>query len=715
MFNPHIHHHQQQQQQQQQHQFHQHLRQLQQLFQHQQPPPPPPPQPSAAHHVPHPPRAIPVPPQPAPPPRMVNLCQTTQTTIIAPNPMLQGALLMQQMQGNMRGFGMGGQQFRQFFAAGARSSLLGPVPMGVAIKSPMMGFPPARPVYPPVRYYNNNSSAVPGSSAASSSATDVVARQSEKKRDIEQVTQDLTEDQPGPSTATEANEAGHTANPIEDDGCCIISEEQLEEPVIKKQKTQGFEVTREQPVVCAAEADCEILSSDSSHPEEMGSNVDSEVLESENEIPAAEARGSLAVTEVQHVDMPMVEVPQEEDGLLPGESHEEGEEDVDEGNNKFYCYLCSITCHNQQNFRSHMNSISHQQRMMEIQHMSNACLVTLLPRLQDSLQGTTKDGEKKNELKRWCVTCQTHFTSSVLEHRQTKEHKVARKMTICSCTICKKNFRSSQMFIQHLQTIEHRKKVEMVQENEGCEEPTKIPDGFLVEEEGAMSEDDENMNQSNAEDQDDLDKQDGGASKEVTLEDADDSVQYDPEVLYGGRFFVPVAGFICRLCNKFYHFESPDLHLHCKSLEHFENLKRYKTDQKYAASRKCVAEEESNTCSSEPTSETSSKQPVISVCRLQMQTNKETIESNETLQDVTISTPSASSSGLENADIEEAATSPTVGREDSSETVPEVTTETAPSVSNEGDVDEQKAVVGKKKAKTTTAPRRRTVRATNRR
>lgn len=47
------------------------------------------------------PRAIPVPPQTAPPPRMVNLCQATQTTIIAPNPMLQGALLMQQMQGTV--------------------------------------------------------------------------------------------------------------------------------------------------------------------------------------------------------------------------------------------------------------------------------------------------------------------------------------------------------------------------------------------------------------------------------------------------------------------------------------------------------------------------------------------------------------------------------------------------------------------------------------
>lgn len=46
-------------------------------------------------------RAITVPPQTAPPPRMVNLCQATQTTIIAPNPMLQGALLMQQMQGTV--------------------------------------------------------------------------------------------------------------------------------------------------------------------------------------------------------------------------------------------------------------------------------------------------------------------------------------------------------------------------------------------------------------------------------------------------------------------------------------------------------------------------------------------------------------------------------------------------------------------------------------
>ena len=40
--------------------------------------------------------------QNAPSPRMVNMCQATQTTIIAPNPMLQGALLMQQLQGTIQ-------------------------------------------------------------------------------------------------------------------------------------------------------------------------------------------------------------------------------------------------------------------------------------------------------------------------------------------------------------------------------------------------------------------------------------------------------------------------------------------------------------------------------------------------------------------------------------------------------------------------------------
>ncbi|XP_029372366.1 cdkn1a interacting zinc finger protein 1a isoform X2 [Echeneis naucrates] len=589
MFNPHIH-----QQQQQQQQFHQHLRQLQQLFQ-QQPPPPPPAQPPPGHHVGHhhhqTPRAIPVPPQTAPPPRMVNLCQTTQTTIIAPNPMLQGAILMQQMQGNMRSFGMGGQQFRQFFPAGTRSSLLGPVPMGMAIKSPMMGFPAARPFHPHARYYNNT---IPTtvSSSPSPATTDTTARQSDRKRDSEQMASGSTDNQQVASGTNESDDKPETDCTVGGvDGPIQITEEQLEEPAVKKKRTEASDI------ITISDADGEIPSSECNSNTEESQPDDAAILEGGSESDVVEAleesradesclsapspSGRLSKDD-QQVILTSEETQQGKyaSSRLP-DNQDEGEEGAAEGTTKFYCYLCSITCHNQLNFRSHMNSISHQQRMMEIQHMSNACLVTLLPRVQESLQAASKDGEKKADLKNWCATCHTHFTSSIVDHRRTEEHKLASRTAISSCTVCKKHFRTSQIFVEHLQSQEHKHKMEKLQEKEGCETLAKLTatdtDGFSLEEEEGSDGEEIDEKQRIYGDPDCSEKQDGWSSlKEVTLKNMSSDEQYEPDTVYGSSFFVPVAGFICRLCNKFYHFESSAIHTHCKSLTHFENLKSYR-------------------------------------------------------------------------------------------------------------------------------------------
>ena len=37
-------------------------------------------------------------------------------------------------------------------------------------------------------------------------------------------------------------------------------------------------------------------------------------------------------------------------------------------------------------------------------------------------------------------------------------------------------------------------------------------------------------------------------------------------------FLVPVMGYVCRICHKFYHSNSGAQLSHCKSLAHFENL-----------------------------------------------------------------------------------------------------------------------------------------------
>ncbi|KAM7392808.1 hypothetical protein PAMA_007761 [Pampus argenteus] len=754
MFNPHIH---QQQQQQQQQQFHQHLRQLQQLFQ-QQPPPPPPPQPPPGHHVAHhhhqTPRAISVPPQTAPSPRMVNLCQATQTTFIAPNPMLQGALLMQQMQGNMRGFGMGGQQFRQFFTTGARSSLLGPVPMGMALKSPIMGFPSARSFHPHARYYNNNTTTPASSSSSSSSITDAAVHQPDRKRDSEQMAAERNDDQPAASGSTEAGDK------IETGGATQLSEDQLEEPVVKKQKTEESEEPKQQCVVQSisiADTDGDGLSSecnsntDYSHAEdciileEGGCAAGSDALELLEESTAVEMHGCSSAPSSgrlcennQQVNLPAEETPQGKDAPLASPEHQqEGEEVEAEGTNKFYCYLCSITCRNQQNFRSHMNSISHQQRMMEIQHMSNACLVTLLPRVQESLQGASKDGEKKADLQHWCATCHTHFTSSIVDHRRTEEHKLASRTAISSCTVCKKHFRTSQIFVEHLQSQEHRQKVEKLQENEGSEALAKLTtmdtDGFsLEEEEGSEIEEGEDRQKSEG-DQDSSDKQDGWTSpNEVTLKNMASDEQYDPDTVYGSSFFVPVAGFICRLCNKFYHFESSALHTHCKSLMHFENLKRHKallglkSEAVESPRESLLAEDmlkplpvtttdclEENSLSDDAglVSDLNSMQPTITLTRLRMQAENQQQENqaepDPTSQDF-IST-SATSSGSTDQELSLTSQASVIQEPDSEPAA----------VANEEEEKEAPAVPGKKnstgRAKTPSKRRSGSARAANRR
>lgn len=508
---------------------------------------------------------------------------------------------MQQMQGNIRGYGMGGQQFRQFF--GSRSSLLGPVPMGMAIKSPMMGYPAARPYHQHARYYNNTSTTTTAASSSSSSSSsttiaDTAARQTDRKRDSEQMALGSAADQPAASSTIEAADKTDTDGAVGGvDEPTQPTEEPLEEPVVKKQRTDGSEEPKEQCVVetvTISDTDGEVLLSEcvtipeDSQPEpedcilleEGGSTAGSDVAEVLEESKATEKHSCLLAPspsgrlseDDQQDDLLLEETPQGKDAPLASpDNMEEEDEGVAEGANKFYCYLCSITCHNQQNFRSHMNSVSHQQRMMEIQHMSNACLVTLLPRVQESLQEANKDGEKKTDLKHWCATCHTHFTSSITDHRRTEEHKLASRTAISSCTVCKKHFRTSQIFVEHLQSQEHRQKVEKLQEQEGCEALGKLTavdtDGFLLEEvEGSEVEegDERQMNE----------QDDWSSLNEVTLKDMASDEQYDSDTVYGSSFFVPVAGFICRLCNKFYHFESSALHTHCKSMKHFENLKK---------------------------------------------------------------------------------------------------------------------------------------------
>ncbi|TRY57180.1 hypothetical protein DNTS_003267 [Danionella cerebrum] len=593
MFNPHQHH------PQHQHQLHQHLRQLQHLFQQQTPPPPPPPppppQPPPAHHITHHHQAQRPPPARS---RMVNLCSATQA-IIAPNPMLQGALLMQQMQGSMRGFPMGAQQFPQFFAAGSRASLLGPVPVGVTIKSPHVGF--ARHFPPHPRYF--------------SSAQEFQTHPSDRKRENEQKTSSQSEASSSQSEQSRSNSKTEPSTSSSISSQSVTSSRggnvdpgsQSDEPAAKKHRTQTSEETESgaNAEEKSSGLECEGLAAE--EPEDTEAEINSQLDQDSAEAPEGGLGLEKSVTEEDCSD-----------------SLKQIMERAAEPSGSFVCYICNITSHNQQvpriscptrssggsvslrvfvqSFQSHMNSLSHQQKMMEIQHMSSACLVTLLPRVQQSLQGSGAE-----ELLGLCSREAAGAPEVVPELPNTlqlqpsgtsqntpaqgwssslSDRKRCSRSSSTSCTVCKLNFQSSGEFVEHMQSSEHKQHVQQLWKESGSNVVEDLNRAMLLGEEEEDADDcseDEGLEDENG-------KEGLSAQMEVTLEDLSEDEEFDADTVYGSSFLVPAAGFLCRLCDQFYHFESSARDAHCKSLTHFQNLKRYKALKKLQASGSVSAE-----------------------------------------------------------------------------------------------------------------------------
>ncbi|PIK50646.1 hypothetical protein BSL78_12492 [Apostichopus japonicus] len=62
-----------------------------------------------------------------------------------------------------------------------------------------------------------------------------------------------------------------------------------------------------------------------------------------------------------------------------------------------------------------------------------------------------------------------------------------------------------------------------------------------------------------------------------------DLVSYNPNSIVGQEYVIPVTGFFCKLCRKFYNSENSARVIHCKSQAHFTNLKKLYEEMQLAA------------------------------------------------------------------------------------------------------------------------------------
>ncbi|XP_018417320.1 PREDICTED: cip1-interacting zinc finger protein [Nanorana parkeri] len=533
---------QQQQQQQQQQQFHQ-LIQLQHLLQqHQQTVQP------AAHHPPTTQHHLPsqhaahrpIPNAVQQQHQMLNLRQGSPARLLNTHPMIQRALLMQQMQGNLRGLSMVAPPMPPFFPTAARHSILGIPPMGVTVKGPSMTFPPLPFTQP--RHYHKDHYKGPDTKR------DYEPRSSLPDTNLKKMNAELA------PTASEADE-NITSEDAENRTECSITDPL--EPSAKRARR--------------SESGTDEASFTVEGTSEKGTIAEERSVESQSPEGVSGGRALKVTIQLRSESRTTALQPTcHEKNSTAGSSVQ--------NQSRFCCCVCKTSYHSLQNFQSHLATVPHQHKLQEIEHMSNACLVTLLPTAREN-QGSIdgRDGRKKQP--RWCNVCQVHFSCDLIKHRRTQEHKMAKRSLRPFCTVCSRHFKTPRKFVEHVKSPEHKQKSQEVKLRE--KEPWNMEESedlITVDAVGCFEEEDDDNEEEEgisadetAEDIECLTVQ--GADRSADHEEAE---EYNPDTAYGLDYMVPVEGYLCRLCHKFYPSDSAARLTHCKSLVHFQNIQRYK-------------------------------------------------------------------------------------------------------------------------------------------
>uniref|UniRef100_U3HZ86 CDKN1A interacting zinc finger protein 1 n=1 Tax=Anas platyrhynchos platyrhynchos TaxID=8840 RepID=U3HZ86_ANAPP len=497
---------------------------------------------------------------PPPPPQqqqMLSLRATNQPSLLNANPMLQRALLMQQMQGtggrfplcfaclrvvmccvfvfvgNLRGFNMTAPALQQFFPQATRHSLLGPPPVGVSLKPTRLGFP-SLPFQRQNRMFRkvNDSSLKKNGLPFSYCPPQMRIGLPPLVSHFYFLFHRSISLWPGIPASFFISGFSHFCFFSSVPSVC------LEQHPHSSAESTHLQILLEHPVLLAWPDKYPYNSISSLAPACDG-------FCSPRLLPrfVLSSGGSLKVTIQQSSESRAISTT----ALKPGHwTCEVGTADPSpESVLKFYCYICKTNCCSQQNFQSHMAGIQHQQRLGEIQHMSNVCFVSLLPMVKE---------QKLETQQRWCNTCQIHFTGDLIKHRRTQEHKLAKRSLRPFCTVCSRHFKTPRKFVEHMKSPEHKQKAKELGSPEDSEEL------ITVDAVGCFEDDEEEEEEEGiGEDEDDLDvvlvENEDSAAKQVCLD-----------------FLVPVAGYLCRLCHKFYHSDSAARLAHCKSLMHFENF-----------------------------------------------------------------------------------------------------------------------------------------------
>ncbi|XP_064616421.1 uncharacterized protein LOC135480504 [Liolophura sinensis] len=283
-------------------------------------------------------------------------------------------------------------------------------------------------------------------------------------------------------------------------------------------------------------------------------------------------------------------------GRSISDKKEERKQKSQEKKSPYFCHTCKVECNNKANFTSHMQSEFHQERLQDLLNLTKQKSSQLQARLKAEAHLRTIEEKDINDREGYCQTCDEPYTGSVIRHRRTSSHKqrdsshksrwehnfrqrnqatvtmVTRDKTPTAasakmkekvkwprCSVCDQTFKSPLKFVKHLNSLAHKSDTERSDEGHLDQNKNDADEADMDETETRPTEGDETQN-------------------ETAIQGRRDCAVvpvYDGVTVVGQEFVVPVSGFFCKLCYKFYNKETTARVTHCLSKTHYDRYQEF--------------------------------------------------------------------------------------------------------------------------------------------
>lgn len=253
-----------------------------------------------------------------------------------------------------------------------------------------------------------------------------------------------------------------------------------------------------------------------------------------------------------------------------------------------------MSVYDDESFRRHLNGTKHNQRMNSVltvhQMKSNQLNIRLkaeehLRKIEGKGKGK-RDGYDPNY---FCKICNNSLTIPWERHRFSNIHKQRQLQVKRGCGWCNvHDFNNFTEVLEHRETEEHKKNAE--QYGKRKDEKEHVRSRSRSRERRT----EKYRKRSTSRDRSRRDKERKQKEKEKLRKEEEEEdltiPEYSAENPVGLNYIIPVTGFFCKLCHKFYNNEKSAKGAHCQSESHYEKFK-LATEAKLADREKRKADE----------------------------------------------------------------------------------------------------------------------------